>query len=447
MRAKRSAGGQSGHEGAGRSLAPEDQVNEFVDHYPDSCRGCGHEFAEDGEGAVAASGSASGRGATADHGPGEGASQPSFALPVLQHARRPPSSRPLFAASPFGPRLQAAVLDADSAQPRSRAVTCRSSPGTCSAIEPVGRRGRRDLPARLNSPWQSRTKRWSRRFCRLAGGQRRRDRLDDRRERTARSGPRPRPEAAIFRIAADRHRDRLQELLGARLRRHLLLRPLVGLQPHRPRKPPSLLEPPPARLPLPLRRPPRPEAVRRAGPRAHQPPLRSLARLPTTRRPRPARTRDRPGHIAGAKVSDRRHPVELAVASFVPPAAAAVARVVSVETHGVERTGQRVRHGGGAGRVCVPATASKPSSSVLLRRRRSSRAGCYRRFPTSTAARAALGLAAEEIGWLWSLFGDPITSIRRADRSVFSDGAHRLHALRVAGVERVVVCTCDETDG
>jgi transposase len=37
----RSAGGQSGHEGAGRSLAPEDQVVEFVNHYPESCRGCG----------------------------------------------------------------------------------------------------------------------------------------------------------------------------------------------------------------------------------------------------------------------------------------------------------------------------------------------------------------------------------------------------------------------
>ena len=255
------------------------------------------------------------------------------------------------------------------------------------------------------------------------------------------------PEAAIFRIAADRHRDRLQELLGERF---------AGI---------CCSD--------------RWWAYNQIDPESRQACWSHLQRdfrfhaegLPTqkhfgehgleltsrlfqawhgyqrTPRPRPARTRDRPGHIAGAKVSDRRHPVELAVASFVPPAAAAVARVVSVETHGVERTGQRVRHGGGAGRVCVPATASKPSSSVLLRRRRSSRAGCYRRFPTSTAARAALGLAAEEIGWLWSLFGDPITSIRRADRSVFSDGAHRLHALRVAGVERVVVCTCDETDG
>lgn len=46
-RAKRKAGGQEGHRGAGRRLAPEDQVDEIVDHYPEMCRGCGHEFGED----------------------------------------------------------------------------------------------------------------------------------------------------------------------------------------------------------------------------------------------------------------------------------------------------------------------------------------------------------------------------------------------------------------
>jgi transposase len=45
--AKRKAGGQQGHEGAGRRLAPEDQVDEIVEHYPRACRGCGHEFSED----------------------------------------------------------------------------------------------------------------------------------------------------------------------------------------------------------------------------------------------------------------------------------------------------------------------------------------------------------------------------------------------------------------
>lgn len=46
-RAKRKAGGQEGHRGAGRKLAPEDQVDEIVDHYPEMCRGCGREFGED----------------------------------------------------------------------------------------------------------------------------------------------------------------------------------------------------------------------------------------------------------------------------------------------------------------------------------------------------------------------------------------------------------------
>ena len=44
---KRDAGGQEGHRGAGRELAPEDQVDETVAHYPDACRGCGHEFTVD----------------------------------------------------------------------------------------------------------------------------------------------------------------------------------------------------------------------------------------------------------------------------------------------------------------------------------------------------------------------------------------------------------------
>ncbi|MCA1698696.1 MAG: IS66 family transposase [Actinobacteria bacterium] len=43
---ERKAGGQPGHRGAGRKLAPEDQVDEIANHYPDACGGCGHEFAE-----------------------------------------------------------------------------------------------------------------------------------------------------------------------------------------------------------------------------------------------------------------------------------------------------------------------------------------------------------------------------------------------------------------
>jgi transposase len=41
---RRKAGGQPGHRGAGRELRPEDQIDEIVDHFPDACGGCGREF-------------------------------------------------------------------------------------------------------------------------------------------------------------------------------------------------------------------------------------------------------------------------------------------------------------------------------------------------------------------------------------------------------------------
>ena len=43
---RREAGGQPGHSGSGRGLLGEDQMKEIVDHYPSECSGCGHEFAE-----------------------------------------------------------------------------------------------------------------------------------------------------------------------------------------------------------------------------------------------------------------------------------------------------------------------------------------------------------------------------------------------------------------
>jgi transposase len=41
----RRAGGQGGHQGVGRELRGEDQIDEIVDHYPDACGACGREFA------------------------------------------------------------------------------------------------------------------------------------------------------------------------------------------------------------------------------------------------------------------------------------------------------------------------------------------------------------------------------------------------------------------
>jgi transposase len=44
---ERKPGGQPGHRGSGRKLLPEDQIDEIVDHYPDACGGCGREFTDD----------------------------------------------------------------------------------------------------------------------------------------------------------------------------------------------------------------------------------------------------------------------------------------------------------------------------------------------------------------------------------------------------------------
>jgi ParB-like chromosome segregation protein Spo0J len=50
----------------------------------------------------------------------------------------------------------------------------------------------------------------------------------------------------------------------------------------------------------------------------------------------------------------------------------------------------------------------------------------------------ALGLTAEDVDRLVDLFREPITW---SERIVLKDGGHRVHALRGAGVERVVVYT------
>lgn len=106
---KRKAGGQEGHRGAGRKLAPEDQVDEIVGHYPQLCGDCGHEFSGDDR----RSGGRFGRHQIAE--------LPPISVLVIEHrthrlrcsccgkqttARLP---APL-AGSAFGPRLRAAIV-------------------------------------------------------------------------------------------------------------------------------------------------------------------------------------------------------------------------------------------------------------------------------------------------------------------------------------------------
>src|SRR5712691_8355220 len=106
---RRRAGGQPGHEGAGRTLEDEDYVDEFVDHYPARCGGCGHEFGDDE------------KAPSRRWGRRQVAELPPLAVIVSEHRthrlrcpcckRRTAARFPAdVAASAFGPRLQAALV-------------------------------------------------------------------------------------------------------------------------------------------------------------------------------------------------------------------------------------------------------------------------------------------------------------------------------------------------
>ena len=211
-RERRAAGGQSGHEGAGRSLAPEDQVDEFVDHYPDSCHGCGHEFGEDEK--------------LPSRRPGrrQVAELPPITVIVTEHRshrlrcpcckRRTAAGFPAAVAdSAFGPRLQAAIVTLTARNRISRrdlSELARELFGIRLSIGTVDAICRRSALA-LAEPHQA-----------LVGSVLRSAAVNVDETGWVTAGNNrtlwtaTTPEAAIFRIAADRHRDRLQELLGER---------------------------------------------------------------------------------------------------------------------------------------------------------------------------------------------------------------------------------------
>ena len=106
---RRKAGGQSGHRGAGRELRPEDQVDEIVDHFPDACGGCGRRF-DDRQ-----------RRPAGRFGRHQVAELPPISVIFTEHrthqlrcrhcrARTSARLPELIGSSPFGPRLQAAVV-------------------------------------------------------------------------------------------------------------------------------------------------------------------------------------------------------------------------------------------------------------------------------------------------------------------------------------------------
>jgi transposase len=116
---RRQAGGQPGHRGAGRELKPEDQIDEIVDHYPEQCGGCGERFAEEQ------------RGTGGRFGRHQVAELPPISVVWTEHrthqlrcrhcrARTSAQLPSELAGSPFGPRLQAAIVTLTAAYRISR---------------------------------------------------------------------------------------------------------------------------------------------------------------------------------------------------------------------------------------------------------------------------------------------------------------------------------------
>jgi hypothetical protein len=106
---RREVGGQSGHRGAGRELMAEDRVDEIVEHYPDACGGCGRRFDDEQ------------RRPAGRFGRHQAAELPPISVVLTEHrthqlrcrgcrARTSARLPEEIAASPFGPRLQAAVV-------------------------------------------------------------------------------------------------------------------------------------------------------------------------------------------------------------------------------------------------------------------------------------------------------------------------------------------------
>jgi len=207
---RRRAGAQPGHEGAGRPLESEDRVDEFVDHYPDRCRGCGHEFGDEEKVPLRRPGRR------------QVAELPPITVVISEHRThrlrcpccklRTAAGFPAdVASSAFGPRLQAAVVALTARNRISRRdlselardlFGIRMSVGT---IEAICRRASNALAephqALVSSVLQAPAVNVDETGWATAG--------KGRTLWTATTAT-----AAIFRIAQDRHRDRLQELLG-----------------------------------------------------------------------------------------------------------------------------------------------------------------------------------------------------------------------------------------
>jgi transposase len=208
--AARKPGGQPGHRGSGRELAPEDQLDEIVDHYPSSCGGCGREFGESERLPCQC---------PARHQVSE---LPPVAVVLTEHRchrLRCPDCKAKtkgelpgeVAGSAFGPDLQAAVVTMTARNRISRrdmSELARDLFGisvSAGTVDQICQRASQVLAqpheALLASVLESPALNVDETGWRTSG--------EGRTLWTATT-----PEAAIFRVAEDRHRDRLDQLIG-----------------------------------------------------------------------------------------------------------------------------------------------------------------------------------------------------------------------------------------
>jgi transposase len=209
--AKRKAGAQEGDRGAGRRLAPEDRVDEIVAHYPQACRGCGHEFGEHE------------RRPGGRFGRHQVAELPPISVLLVEHRThrlRCPDCRvettaalpPGIGSSAFGPRLRAAIVT----------LTARNRISRRAAGELAGEMfGARLSTGSVDAICQHAADVLAGPYGRLRDWIRARDALhvDETGWRTAGESralwTMTTPRAAIFQIAEHCNRDQFDELIGA----------------------------------------------------------------------------------------------------------------------------------------------------------------------------------------------------------------------------------------
>jgi transposase len=207
---ERKPGAQPGHEGKARELLGEDQLNEVIEHYPAACEGCGREFSEDE------------REHSDRFGRHQVAELPPIAVVWCEHRthrlrcpccgkRTTAKLPPRVDGSSFGPGLQAAVVALTARNRVSRrdmselAADLFGLSLSIGAVNAICQRA----SAALAEPHEALVEKV---LSSPAVN------VDETGWFTAHEGrtlwTAATPEAAIFKIMEDRHRDRLQELIG-----------------------------------------------------------------------------------------------------------------------------------------------------------------------------------------------------------------------------------------